>query len=97
MPEFGSVKLASWLCEKNIRFVWRVKQGRYIQEEGKEFKPLSECGLVPEAFIWKELKSQSRKDLAVWISLVIGNGNIEIVAKMKAGIYSQISARWNKF
>jgi len=29
--EFGSVQLASWLCEKNIRFVLRVKQGRYIQ------------------------------------------------------------------
>ena len=81
------------MCEKNIRFVLRVEQARYIQEEGEEFKRLSECGLVPEAFILKELKSQSRKDLAVWMSLVIGNGNIEIVAKMKAGIYSQISAR----
>ena len=47
MPEFGSVKLASWLCEKNVRFVLRVKQGRYIKEEGEEFKRLSECGLVP--------------------------------------------------
>ena len=51
MPEFGSVKLASWLCEKNVRFVLRVKQRRYIKEEGEEFKRLSECGLVPEAFI----------------------------------------------
>jgi len=51
MPEFGSVKLASWLCEKKIRFVLRVKHGRYIQEEGEKFKRLSECGLVPEAFI----------------------------------------------
>jgi hypothetical protein len=51
MPEFGSVKRASWLCEKNIRFVLRVKQGRYIQEEGEEFKRLSECDLVPKAFI----------------------------------------------
>ena len=49
--EFGSVKLARWLCEKKVRFVLRVKQGRYIQEEGEEFKRLSECGLVPEAFI----------------------------------------------
>jgi hypothetical protein len=46
--EFGSVKLASWLCEKNIKFVLRIiKQGRYLQEQGKEFKRLSECGLVP--------------------------------------------------
>jgi hypothetical protein len=44
--EFGSVQLASWLCEENIRFVLRVKQGRYIQEKGEEFKRLSECGLV---------------------------------------------------
>ncbi len=47
MREFGSVKLASWLCEKNINFVLRIKQGRYIQEQGKEFKWRSECGLVP--------------------------------------------------
>jgi hypothetical protein len=49
--EFGSVKLARWLCEKNVRFVLRVKQGRYIQKEGEKFKRLRECGLVPEAFI----------------------------------------------
>jgi hypothetical protein len=47
MREFGSIKLASWLCEKNIKFVLRIKQGRYIQEQGKEFKRESECGLVP--------------------------------------------------
>jgi hypothetical protein len=45
--EFGSVKLARWLCEKNVRLVLRVKQGRYIPQEGEEFKRLSECGLVP--------------------------------------------------
>src|SRR6476661_2252847 len=47
MREFGSVKLASWLCEKNIKLALRIKQGRYIQEQGKEFKRLIECGLVP--------------------------------------------------
>ncbi len=47
MREFGSVKLASWLCEKNIKFILRIKQGRYIPEQGKEFKRLIECGLVP--------------------------------------------------
>src|SRR6476620_11331252 len=89
MREFGSVKLASWLCEKNIKFVLRIKQGRYIQEQGKEFKRLSECGLVPvRAFICRELKSQNRKDLACLMSLVIGNANIEIAVKMKAGIYT---------
>jgi hypothetical protein len=49
--KFGSVKLARWLCEKNVRFVLRVKQGRSIQKEGEEFKRLSDSGLVPEAFI----------------------------------------------
>ena len=48
--EFGSVKLAGWLCEKNIRFVLRVKQGRYIQEQGKEFKRI----VKQEAIILKK-------------------------------------------
>jgi hypothetical protein len=29
--EFWSVKLASWLCEKQVKFVLRIKQERYIQ------------------------------------------------------------------
>lgn len=45
--EFGSVKLAHWLCQKNVRFVLRVKQGRYIRQEIEEFKRLSELGLMP--------------------------------------------------
>jgi hypothetical protein len=88
--KFGSVKLARWLCEKNVRFVLRVKQGRYIQKEGEEFKRLSDSGLVPEAFILGELKSQSKKDLLSLILPVIGAANIELVVKMKAGICSQI-------
>lgn len=35
--EFGSVKLASWLCERQVKFIFRVKQGRYIQEENSEY------------------------------------------------------------
>jgi Transposase DDE domain len=45
--EFGSVKLARWLCDKNVEFVLRVKQGRYIQQEGEDFKRLSDLGLLP--------------------------------------------------
>ena len=45
--EFGSVKLAAWLSTKKVRFVLRVKEGRYIRAEGEEFKRLSEAGLVP--------------------------------------------------
>jgi len=70
----------------------RVKQGRYIQEEGEEFKRLSECGLVPGTSFYLTGVKISSKYWDVLMSLVIGNENIEIVAKMKAGIYSPISA-----
>ncbi len=50
--EFGSVKLASWLCERQVKFIFRVKQGRYIQEENSDYIRLSDMGLAPEpAFI----------------------------------------------
>jgi hypothetical protein len=60
--EFGSVKLAHWLLEKNVRFVLRVKQGRYIQEAGEEFKRLSDLGLVPGmSFRMKGVKVTKQK------------------------------------
>ena len=31
--EFGSVKLAYWLCQKHVKFILMVKQGRYINPE----------------------------------------------------------------
>jgi hypothetical protein len=37
LREFGSVKLASWLCERQVKFIFRVKQGRYIQEENSDY------------------------------------------------------------
>src|SRR4028119_1703636 len=45
--EFGSVKLASWLCHKQVKFILRVKQGRYIQEENSDYILLSDLGLLP--------------------------------------------------
>jgi hypothetical protein len=45
--EFGSVKLGSWLCEQQVKFVVRVKQERYIQQEDKEYTRLSGLGLLP--------------------------------------------------
>ena len=45
--EFGSVKLASWLCQREVKFIFRVKQGRYIQEENSDYIRLSDMGLVP--------------------------------------------------
>jgi hypothetical protein len=45
--EFGSVKLGSWLCEQDVKFVFRVKQERYIQQESAEYTHLSELGLLP--------------------------------------------------
>lgn len=35
--EFGSVKLAQWLCDVSVKFVLRVKQERYIQGEKSEY------------------------------------------------------------
>jgi hypothetical protein len=45
--EFGSVKLASWLCHKQVKFILRVQQGRYIQEENSDYILLSDKGLLP--------------------------------------------------
>lgn len=45
--EFGSVKLGSWLCEKKVKFVLRIKQSRYFQEEYKDYLRLSDLGLIP--------------------------------------------------
>lgn len=45
--EFGSVKLGNWLCERKVMFALRVKQERYIKQEGQEYKRLSDLGLIP--------------------------------------------------
>jgi hypothetical protein len=45
--EFGSVKLGSWLCEQQVKFVVRVKQERYIQQESSAYTRLSELELLP--------------------------------------------------
>ena len=45
--EFGSVKLASWLCEEQVKFILRVKRERYIQQESSDYTHLSELGLLP--------------------------------------------------
>ena len=47
MREFGSVKLAQWLCDSRVKFVLRVKQERYIQFEKSEYQHLSDLGLMP--------------------------------------------------
>ena len=47
MREFGSVKLAQWLCDVSVKFVSRVKQERYIQFEKSEYQHLSDLGLMP--------------------------------------------------
>ena len=64
MREFGSVKLAQWLCDVSVKFVLRVKQERYIQSEKSEDQRLSELGLMPEAFIEAGLKLLKKKVLA---------------------------------
>ncbi|MEG4272514.1 MULTISPECIES: transposase [unclassified Microcoleus] len=47
--EFGSVKLASWLCEQQVKFVLRIKQERYIESEEADYVHLSELGLLPRS------------------------------------------------
>jgi hypothetical protein len=47
MPEFGSIKLAKWLCEKDTKFVFRIKQERYIQQEQSDYTHLYDLGLLP--------------------------------------------------
>jgi hypothetical protein len=45
--EFGSFKLAQWLCDRQVKFVLRVKQERYIQSKKEEYQHLRELGLMP--------------------------------------------------
>ena len=60
--EFGSVKLAKWLGEKNVRFVLRIQKGRYIEEEGEDFKRLSDLGLMPgTSFYFKDVQVTKQK------------------------------------
>jgi hypothetical protein len=60
--EFGSVKLAKWLGEKNVRFVLRVQKGRYIEQEDKQYKRLSELGLMPgTSFYFRDVQVTKQK------------------------------------
>ena len=60
--EFGSVKLASWLCEKEVKFIFRVKQGRYVQSENSDYILLSDLGLLPgTSFYLSDVKFTKQK------------------------------------
>jgi hypothetical protein len=60
--EFGSVKLASWLCEKEVKFIFRVKQGRYVQSENSDYTLLSDLGLLPgTSFYLSDVKFTKQK------------------------------------
>jgi len=62
--EFGSVKLAKWLGEKNVRLVLRIQKGRYIKEEGENFKRLSDLGLMSgTSFYLKDVQVTKQKGL----------------------------------
>jgi hypothetical protein len=62
--KFGSVKLAKGLREKKERFVLRIQNGRYI-EEAKNFKRLSDLGLMPgTSFYLKDVQEPQAK--RVW-------------------------------
>ena len=62
MPEFGSIKLADWLCEKKVKFILRVKQGRYIQCENSDYIRLSDLDLLPgTSFYVSDVKLTKQK------------------------------------
>ncbi len=64
--EFGNVKLAKWLSEKNVRFVLRIQKGRYI-EEGENFKRLSDLGLMPgTSFYLKDVQVTKQKGFGLF-------------------------------
>lgn len=65
--EFGSVKLGSWLCELDVKFVLRVKQERYIQQEFAEYTHLSELGLLPgTSFFLRGVKVTKQKGFGLF-------------------------------
>jgi len=39
--------LGSWLSNQQAKFIFRVKQERYIQQDSREYIHLSELGLLP--------------------------------------------------
>ena len=60
--EFGSVKLAYWLCQKQVKFILRVKQGRYIQSENSDYIRLSDLDLLPgTSFYLSDVKVTKQK------------------------------------
>ncbi|HEY9864620.1 MAG TPA: hypothetical protein V6D21_10640, partial [Candidatus Obscuribacterales bacterium] len=60
--EFGSVKLAQWLCQQKVKFALRIKQKRYIQSDGEDYTRLSELGLLPgTGFYLRDVKVTKQK------------------------------------
>lgn len=60
--EFGSVKLAQWLCSQDVQFALRIKQQQYIQTEKSDYIRLSQLGLVPGTrFFLKDVQVTKQK------------------------------------
>jgi len=54
--------LASWLSSKQVKFILRVKQGRYIQSENSDYSRLSDLGLLPgKSFYLSSVKLTKQK------------------------------------
>lgn len=77
--EFGNVGLAKWLNQKCVGFCLRVKQGRYIQLEGQEYRRLDSLGLLPGMSFYLENVSVTKQ---------AGFGQFNIACKWK-GKYRQ--------
>ena len=77
--EFGSVKLAYWLGQKKVKFILRVKQGRYIQENNSDYILLSDMALLPrKSFYLSDVKLTKQKGFgsfdiaAYWLRKYLG-------------------------
>jgi hypothetical protein len=65
--EFGSIKLADWLCEKKVKFIFRVKQRRYIQEKNSDYILLSDLELLPKkSFYLSDVKVTKQQEFGTF-------------------------------
>jgi len=58
--EFGSIKLADWLCEKKVKFILRVKQGRYVQQKILIISAYL-TWFTARSFYWSDVKVTKQK------------------------------------
>jgi hypothetical protein len=79
--------LGSWLCDQQVKFVFRVKQERYIQQESREYIHLSELGLLPGTqFFITDVKVTKQQGFGKFNVAGYWRVNIGVRLKMRVGI-----------